>query len=129
MQRWWDSGRLDFEATENSPTRPSRFRATIEEKRGGLAIEREVEAVAGPEAFEFDVPSQSAMLKPPSPFVGSALFQRKKGQMGHLKGSLVVDFPGHSNVSLSGVQGSIQRWVQNPSHPFRPAARTLRSRT
>lgn len=120
MRRLWDSGRLEFEATKNSPTRPSRFRASIEEKRGGLGIEREVEAVAGSGAFVFDVPSQSAMLKPPSPFGGSALFHRKKGQMGRLKGHLVVDFPGRSNVTLSGVEGSIQRWVQNPSHPFRP---------
>lgn len=129
MQRHWDSGRLEFEATKNSPTRPSRFRASIEEKRGALGIEREVEIAAGPGAFEFDVPNQSAMLKPPSPFSGSARFHRRKGQMGHLKGNLVVDFPGRSNVSLSGVQGSIERWAQNPSHPFRPAARLLRSRS
>lgn len=120
MQRRWDNGHLEFEATKNSPTRPSRFRAMIEEKRGGLGIEREVEAAAGPGAFEFDVPNQSAMLKPPSPFSGSALFHRKKDQMGHLRGNLVVDFPGRSDVSLGGVEGSIQRWVQNPSHPFRP---------
>lgn len=129
MQRRWDNGRLEFEATKNSPTRPSRFRATIEEKRDGLGIERGVEAAAGPGAFEFDVPNQRAALKPPSPFSGSALFQDKKRQPGHLKGNLVVDFPGRSNVSLSGVQGSIQRWVQNPSHPFRPIARLLRSRS
>jgi hypothetical protein len=129
MQRRLDGGRLRFEATKNSPTRPSRFRASIEERREGLEIERGVEASAGPGAFDFDVPNQSALLKPPKPFTGSARFEGRKGQTGRLKGSLVVDFPGRSGVSLSGVQGSIQRWVQNPSHPFRPAARLLRSRS
>lgn len=129
MQRRWDNGRLEFEATKNSPTRPSRFQASIVERRGGLEIEREVEAAAGPGAFEFDVPNQRAVLKPPSPFSGSTLFQGKKGQPGNLKGNLVVDFPGRSGVSLSGVEGSIQRWAQNPSHPFRPTARLLRSRS
>jgi hypothetical protein len=120
MQRHWGSGRLEFEATKNSPSRPSRFRAAIEEERGGLGIEREVEAAAGPGAFEFDIPNQRAMLKPPPPFDGSALFHRKKGQMSDLKGNLVVDFPGRSGVSLGRAEGSIQRWVQNPSHPLRP---------
>ncbi|HET9592515.1 MAG TPA: hypothetical protein VFP17_06330, partial [Solirubrobacterales bacterium] len=129
MQRRLHVGRLRFEATKNSPTRPSRFGASIEERREGLEIERGVEASAGPGAFDFDVPNQSARLKPPKPFTGSARFERKKGQMGRLKGSLVVDFPGRSNVSLSGVRGSLQRWVQNPSHPFRPAARLFRSRS
>jgi hypothetical protein len=129
MQRRFHGGRLRFEATKNSPTRPSRFRASIEERREGLEIERGVEASAGPGAFDFDVPHQSAQLKPPKPFTGFARFEGRKGQAGRLEGSLVVDFPGRSGVSLSGVQGSIQRWVQNPSHPFRPAARLLRSRS
>jgi hypothetical protein len=129
LQRRWDQGRLEFEATKNSPTRPSRFRALIGETRDGLGIEREVEATAGPRAFEFDVPNQSATLEPPSPFSGSARFQGSKGRVGRLRGNLLVDFPGRSDVPLSGTQGNLQRWVQNPSHPFRPAARLLRSRT
>jgi hypothetical protein len=123
LQRQWDRGRLEFEATKNSPTRPSRFRASIGERHGGLAIEREVVAAAESGAFEFDVPHQSALLKPPAPFSGTARFQRRGGKHGGLQGNLVVDFPGHSGVALTGTRGSLQRWVENPSHPFRPALR------
>jgi hypothetical protein len=122
LQRRWDGGHLKFEATKNSPTRPSRFRASIEETRDGLAIDRGVEAATGPGGFEFDVPNQSALLSPPSPFSGSASFQGSKAGVGRLEGQILVDFPGRSGVSLGRTRGSLQRWVQNPGHPFRPAA-------
>lgn len=127
LHRRWDRGRLELEATKNSPTRPSRFRALIGENRGGLGIEREVEVAAGPSAFDFDVPARTATLQPPAPFKGSARFLRGSKQTGRLRGNLLVDFPGRSNVSLSGTHGSIQRWVENPSHPFRLLARLRRS--
>jgi len=128
LHRRWDRGRLEVEATKNSPTRPSRFRALIGEIREGLGIEREVEIAAGPSAFDFDVPNQRATLTPPAPFSGSARFLRGNEKHGRLFGNLALDFPGRSNVSLSGVRGSLQRWVQNPSHPFRPAAPFFPSR-
>lgn len=122
LQRRWSSAHLEFEATKNSSTRPSRFRASIKESRQGLTIVREVKAESGSGAFEFKVPSQSALLKPPSPFSGWARFQGGKGRAGRLRGRLLVDFPGRTGVSLRGARGGLQRWVQNPSHPFRPAA-------
>lgn len=125
VRRQWGGDRVEFEATKNSPSRPSRFRASIEERNGNLGIEREVGDAAGPGAFQFDVPGQKAALKPPSPFSGSARLLRRGNQPGRLFGSLTVNFPGRSNVSLRGARGSLQRWVENPSHPFRPAARLL----
>jgi hypothetical protein len=122
LQRRWARGHLRLEATKNSATRPARFRASIGERHGGVAIERQVEATAGPGAFEFDVQRQSALLKPPLPFSGSARFGPEQARTGRLQGNLVVDFSGNSNVSLSGTSGSLQRWVGNPSHPFRPVA-------
>jgi hypothetical protein len=119
LRRRWDGGHLESEVTKNSPTRPARFSAAIEEASGGLLIEREVRTAASPKAFEFDVPSQSAILRPPSPFSGTAHFERQRGPKGHLKGSLIVNFPGRSHVSLSGTEGTLQRWVENPRHPFR----------
>lgn len=118
----WRRGKVEFEVTKNSPSRPARFRAAIQEKHAGLAIAREVGVTAGAGAFGFDVPAQTATLKPPAPFSGSARFLRGDESKGHLEGSLAVDFPGRSNVPLSGGRGSLQRWVENPSHPFRPAA-------
>jgi hypothetical protein len=112
-------GWVVLEATKNSPNRPSRFQASIEEKRRNLMIARGVGAIGGASAFEFDVPAQTAALKPPSPFEGSAKFLHI-GEQGHLRGNLSVDFPGRSNVSLAGTRGSLSRYVANPSHPFRP---------
>jgi hypothetical protein len=120
LPRRWAGGRLQLEATKNSATRPSRFRALIVEGRDGVAIERQVEATAGSGAFEFDVPHQTALLKPPSPFNGFARFQRKQGRVGRLKGNLVVDFPGRSNVPLSGAGGSLQRWEGTQATRFAP---------
>jgi hypothetical protein len=118
--RRWSHGKVEFEARKNSPTRPSRLRAEIDERRGNLLIARAVRSVAGPGAFEFDVPSQTARLRPPAPFAGVARFDRAGKQPGRLRGSLSVDFPGRSNVSLAGSRGGLERYVANPSHPFRP---------
>jgi hypothetical protein len=118
-RRHWDSGKLEFEATKNSPSRPSRFQASIEERRAGLVIDRGVSAVAGAGAFDFDVPAQTALLAPLTPFHGTARFHRPAPRRpGRLLGNLSVDFPGRSNVRLGGSRGSLIRWVQNPSHPF-----------
>ncbi|MDQ2631220.1 MAG: hypothetical protein M3Y75_09680 [Actinomycetota bacterium] len=119
--RRWSQGSVQFTAWKNSPTRPSRFSASIEERRGDLEITREVGSTAGPGAFTFDVPEQRAFLDPPAPFAGAAQFKGRAGEgPGRLRGSLSVDFPGHSNVSLGGSRGGLKRYVQNPSHPFRP---------
>lgn len=120
LRRRWEGGKLEFEATKNSPTRPSRFRAELQEPHGDIAVVRAVSDEAGAAAFRFDVRAQSALVRPPSPFDGSAVFLRSGRQPGRLLGHLTLDFPGHSDVPLQGSHGSLQRWVQNPSHPFRP---------
>ena len=122
--RRWSQGSLEFVAWKNSPTRPSRFSASIIEQRGNLAISRGVESSAGAGAFVFDVPGQNAFLDPPAPFEGTARFRGRAGEgLGGLRGNLSVDFPGHSNVSLTGSRGGLKRYVQNSSHPFRPQLR------
>lgn len=121
LRRKWSSGHLEFQVKKNSPTRPTRLSATIEEQHNGLGISRSISAVAGSGAFEFDVPGQTALLNPPSPFNGTATFHRTSRRIpGRLRGSLNVDFPGRSNVSLVGSRGSLVRYVDHPSHPFRP---------
>ncbi|MGN6557219.1 MAG: hypothetical protein ACTHLH_04315 [Solirubrobacterales bacterium] len=118
-RRDWEGGKVEFEAAKNSPTRPSRFRASIEEQHGSLLIAREVKTEAGAGAFDFDVPAHTALVKPPAPFNGSARFIRHGEGPGRLRGSLSVDFPGRSNVSLGSSRSGLVRYVQNPSHPFR----------
>ncbi len=120
LRRKWSGGHLEFQVKKNSPTRPTRLSATIEEEHDGWGVSRSVSAVAGRGAFDFDVPGQTARLNPPSPFQGTGTFHRTgRRNPGRLRGSLSVDFPGRSNVSLAGSKGSLVRFVDHPSHPFR----------
>ncbi len=114
-------GHVAFEAWKNSPTRPAHFEASIEERRGPVGVFRGISSSAGPGSFEFDVPAQSALVRPPSPFHGSARFVRPGRGPGKLQGGLSVDFPGHSNVPLAGTHGSLLRYVKNPGHQFQLA--------
>ncbi len=123
-RRSFAGGRVEMEARINSPTRPSRFSASISETRGRVQVERSVQAVGPPAAFRYDVPAGRATLTPPSPFAGLGKYQRSGSGRGRLLGNLVVDFPGRSGVRIAGPtsRASLQRFVDNPSHPFRPAA-------
>jgi len=120
LRRRWSGGRLELQVKKNSPTRPTRLSASIEEQQDGLVVARSISTVGGPGAFGFDVPGQTALLRPPSPFRGAATFHRTSRRTpGRLRGNLTVDFPGRSNVSFVGSRGSLVRYVDHPSHPFR----------
>lgn len=112
---------LEFEAMKNSPTRPARFSASIGERRGPLQISRIVETSAAPGAFDFDVPEGFAHVQPPIPFSGEATYLRPSDKRISWRGNLKVDFPGRSNVSLTGagIRAGLHRAVLNPGHPFR----------
>lgn len=112
--------RFEFTAMKNSPTRPARFAASIEERRGALRISRSVEATAAPGAFDFDIPSGRAEVRPPGPFSGAATYRRPRGGRARWHGDLSVDFPGRRGVRLTapGTHASLIRAVLNPSHPF-----------
>jgi len=111
---------FEFEARKNSPSRPARFNASIDEHRGKLAITRGVETEAAPAAFDYDVSAGTATVSPPAPFDGEAIFHRGPGKSASWHGDLNVDFPGRAGVSLAGASShaSLVRAVQNPSHPF-----------
>jgi len=111
---------LEFVAMKNSPSRPARFTATIEEKHGAMEISRAVAVTARPSAFDFDVPSGVATVDPPTPFSGRGEYHRPKGGKPSWRGDLSVDFPGRPNVRLTGgaPHVSLERAVLNPGHPF-----------
>lgn len=113
--------RFKFSAMKNSPTRPARFNASVSERRGGLLIFRGVEATGAAGSFDFDVPSGTADVNPPEPFVGEASYFRPSNKKVRWQGDLSVDLPGRANMRLTGpgTRASLIRAVLNPSHPFR----------
>jgi hypothetical protein len=120
VHRRWSKGHLELQARTNSPSRPARFEASIEERAQGLVVFRNATAFGAPVAFDFDIAAQSARLAPPKPFSGVARFDRSGTRQGRLRGGLTVDFPGRSDVSLAGTRGSLSRYVANPGQVFRP---------
>jgi hypothetical protein len=112
--------KFEFTAMKNSPSRPARFTASLQERRGTLLISREVQATASPAAFAFDVPAGVAAVDPPAPFAGEAAYKRTQRATTRWRGNLTVDFPGRSGVRLTGVgtRAAMIRAVLNPSHPF-----------
>jgi hypothetical protein len=116
------SSRIAFGAMKNSPTRPARFGAAIEERRGSVRISRFVQVTAGAGAFDYDVAQGFASVRPPPPFSGEATYRRARGKRPTWQGDLMVDFPGRPHVRLTGAgtRAGMHRAVLNPSHPFRP---------
>ena len=112
--------RFEFSVIKNSPTRPARFSASIEERRGDLRISRGVKLTAAPDSFQFDVRSATANVDPPAPFAGEASYRRSAHKGPRWRGHLRVDFPGRADVRLTGLgtRVSLVRAVLNPSHPF-----------
>ena len=113
--------RVEFAAMKNSPFRPARFTASIEERRGRIQISRSIGVAAAPGAFAFDVPAGFATVEPPAPFAGRAEYNRRSGGGSTWAGDLSVDFPGRPDVALTGAatSASLERAVVNPPHPFR----------
>lgn len=114
------SRRFEFSAMKNSPSRPARFTAWVSEHRGSLFISRGVETTAGPDTFDFDVPSGIAHVSPPKPFSGEASYLRPSGKRSSWHGDLSVDFPGRSNFRLTGpgTRSNLIRAALNPGFPF-----------
>jgi hypothetical protein len=122
-RRRWSKGSLEMQARTNSPTRPTSFEASIEERGPTLPVIRSVAVSGAPATFRYDVSAQAARLAPPPPFAGVAGFDRAGKRQGHLHAGLTVDFPGRSGVSLAGLRGGLSRYIANPSHPRRPFLR------
>jgi hypothetical protein len=85
----------------------SAFGATLLESQGGLLIARSTEAKAGASAFTTSGQGReitSATITPPSPFTGSATYEKQKGLPATWTGSLAGTFLGRGEVSLVGPQ-------------------------
>jgi hypothetical protein len=81
------------------------FGATLFETLGRLSIVRSIEATAGVAAFTTSEKGReitSATITPPSPFAGSATYEKQKGSPATWTGTLAGTFLGRGEVSLTG---------------------------
>jgi len=97
---------------QNRPRGRISYGAGIGERHGALRVERTAWAEGGRGTLKG---LSSAVLRPPRPFAGSAVFKRsaKRGP-GTWRGSLTADFPGRPDVSLAG-----RTWTATLMHGFR----------
>lgn len=93
---------LTVRLNKNRPGARVRYRAEQKERRGKIVISRSVEGWMPGSAFLFARDLRRASLDPPAPFSGGASFHRGATPPNRLRGSLSIDFPGSSNVSLVG---------------------------
>jgi hypothetical protein len=91
-----------LQANQNHPGAPVYMETSIEERRGGLIVSREVVDHFSSGAFDFASPLRTATLAPPAPFAGQATFRRNADPANRWTGNLSVDFPGRADVSLAG---------------------------
>lgn len=112
-----------LQANKNHPGARVYLEASIEERRRGLIVSREVRGYYPSGAFEFGSPLRTATLAPPGRFVGHATFRRGAKPANRWTGNLSVDFPGHADVALAG--GGFKTALV---HAKRTEERTVRDR-
>lgn len=96
------NGNVSLQVNQNRPGARVWVEASIEERRGRIKVAREVELVSPASSFDFDPKLRFATFRPPQPFSGVALFLRDAKPANRWRGNLAIDFPGNSNVVLTG---------------------------
>lgn len=96
--------RIELQVNQNRPGARVRIGASTDERRGEIWISREVTSFLPAASFGFAPDLRVASLRPPAPFSGSAHFLRTAAPPNRWTGSLALDFPGRSNVSLAGTR-------------------------
>lgn len=94
--------KVDLRVIENRPGALVNVEASLWERSGRVRIQRVLEGSFAARAFSFDADLRTAVLHPPAPFAGAAVFRRTAAKPNRWRGSLTVDFPGRSNVNLTG---------------------------
>ncbi len=118
-------GKISLQVNQNHPGARVEVQAAIAEKRGQVQIERVSEGRYPATTFHFDPLLRSASLRPPTPFSGFALYRRGARPSNRWTGSLAVDLPGRSDVSLTGGRFRVRlvhaRQTREPFSDERPA--------
>jgi hypothetical protein len=113
--------KLELNVRKNRRIGPTRIKAELSERRGGIEINRNVSAVGPSKTFQFEIPPGRATIGPSGPFSGSLELTRRPGSSPQVHGGLKVDFPGRAGVPVLGpgkARAGLVRAVLNPSHPF-----------
>ncbi|HEX5592697.1 MAG TPA: hypothetical protein VFX35_05060 [Solirubrobacterales bacterium] len=88
---------LTFQVNKNNRRSRVVYSASVHEQRDGIRIYRTIQGTAGPGAFSFDRDLDSATLRPPAPFSGSATLRRDPDSLlAGWQGNLQLTFPGHT---------------------------------
>jgi hypothetical protein len=82
---------------------PLFFRAALSRQRGSMLVANSVSAITKKaESLSIATPPRSATVEPPSPFTGSATFQRESKTDFSWAGNLAAELPGIGEVPLAG---------------------------
>ncbi len=93
---------VHLQANKNRPGAATTYEATVEERSGRIKIQRSIEGRAPAASFVFSDGLRITSFEPPAPFDGSAVFRRNANPANRWTGDLTVDFPGESDVPLTG---------------------------
>lgn len=93
---------LSVQFNENRPGARMTFEGHTSERHGRVVISRSIQGATRGGAFAFGDDLRVARVDPPAPFSGSAAFHRNAPLSNRWTGSLAIDFPGRSNVPLTG---------------------------
>lgn len=99
--------RLSLQLNKNGAGKATVFSASLAERRGEIRIERSVSGRQPARAFEYDPLLRTAIVEPSAPFFGVARFRSDAAPANRWTGNLALDFPGQSNVPLTGAGFSL----------------------
>lgn len=94
--------RISMQVNQNRPGARVRVRASLDERRGRIYITRDLNLTQPASSFDFAPDMSAAALAPPAPFSGEGLYLRDAKSANRWTGDLSLDFPGRSNVLLTG---------------------------
>jgi hypothetical protein len=93
-----------FSVAKSRPDSPARFEVSDREYRDGISIQRFAALVMPAAAFTYSPHLQTATVRPPAPFSGTARFDRRKKANRRWSGDLAIDLPGRTGLPLTDHQ-------------------------
>lgn len=95
-------GAAHLRVIKNGPVSRAHFEAGDMETREGVKIRRFTGAVTAPWRFRYRKDLSRALVMPPQPFSGRAVFDARARPKRRWSGDLSVNFPGQPHVKLTG---------------------------